>query len=144
MRAPWIGRLFAALALTAGLLAVAPAALAAPPAAAAEPTFNPGRMETVIGTVEAVVRTRASGARAAGVQLRVRTTEGTVPVHVGPAWWSDSQPFQFRRGDKVAVTGSRTPSAGPMVAGTIVRGEDEAIALRDQNGRPLWADSPRR
>ena len=143
MRAPWIGRLIAALAVAAGILAAAPAAVAKP-AGPAEPRFDPARTETVIGTVEAVVRTRAAGARAAGVQLRVRTAEGTVPVHVGPAWWSDRQPFQFRRGDKVAVTGTRQPAAGAVVAGTIVRGEDEAIALHDEQGRPIWAGWDRR
>lgn len=139
MRAPWIGRLLAALAVAVGMIAVAPAAVAKSiAAAAADAGYDPARTETVIGTVEAVVRTRAAGARAAGVQLRVRTADGTVPVHVGPAWWSDRQPFQFRRGDKVAVTGTRAPKAGTLVAGTIVRGEDEAIALRDERGRPLW------
>lgn len=141
MRAKWFGRVLAVLAVAMGMLAATPAATAA---RLADQGYDPARTETVIGTVEAVVRTRASGGRAAGVQLRVRTASGTVPVHVGPTWWSDRQPFQFRRGDKVSVTGSRGTRADTLVAGMIVRGEDEAIALRDVHGRPLWDGSRRR
>lgn len=142
MRTTWIGRLIAVAAVAAGVVVATPVGAAA--AKAAEPAYDPARTETVTGTVEAVVRTRAGGGRAAGVQLRVKTAAGTVPVHVGPAWWSDRQPFQFRRGDKVAVTGSRAATAQALVAGTITRGEDEAIALRDERGRAVWEGWRRR
>ena len=140
MSAPRIGRMLAVMAAAASLIAIAPAAAAAPP----EPGYDPARTETVIGTVEAIVRTRAAGARAAGVQLRVRTPRGTVPVHVGPTWWSDRQPFQFRRGDQVSVTGTRSRAAGTIVAGLIVRGGGDAIALRDAQGRAVWEGWERR
>ncbi len=142
MRVRLIGRLLAVLAVATGLIVAAPAGAAA--ARTADHGYDPRRTETVVGTVEAVVRTRAGGGRVAGVQLRVRTAAGTVPVHVGPTWWSDRQPFQFRRGDKIAVTGSRGTKAATLVAGMIVRGGDEAIALRDEHGRPLWEGWRRR
>lgn len=141
MRTPWIGRLIAVLAVAMGVIVATPAATAARPT---EHRYDPRRTETVVGTVEAVVRTRSAGGRAAGVQLRVRTAAGTVPVHVGPAWWSDRQPFQFRRGDQVAITGSRGTKADMLVAGQIVRGGEDAIALRDAHGRPLWEGWQRR
>ncbi|MDX1638678.1 MAG: hypothetical protein R3281_11960 [Balneolaceae bacterium] len=101
--------------------------------------YNPSTVETIEGEVSEIVYIRKNtGSRIHGVHLVVKTEEGLVPVHLGPAWYVERQ-APFKAGDRVTVVGSRiTFNDEPaVVAARVTRGE-MTLQLRDQDGFPAW------
>ena len=78
-----------------------------------------------------------------GSDIVIETADGTqVEVGTGPGWLT-SQGFELNNGDRVTVKGFWED--GEFKAGEIARqGDGVKIALRDENGRPLWAGTGRR
>ena len=80
---------------------------------------------------------------AGGVHLLVRSGgSDPISVHLGPAWFIDSQGFTIRPGDTVEITGSRVVLDGApiLIARTVVRDGNE-LAVRDEQGWPRWSAS---
>lgn len=101
--------------------------------------YDLNTVETISGEVVAV-ETTAGERGYPGAHLMLKTDGGTLPVHLGPQWHLKDQPLQVKVGDQITVTGSRvTYEEKPaVIAGEITRGND-ALKLRDETGRPLWA-----
>jgi hypothetical protein len=100
--------------------------------------YDPKTVGTLTGEVVAV--RRLEGRRSAGVHLELMTGDGTVAVHLGPAWFLEKERLQIGQGDKVEITGSRVSIGGkPAVIAQVVKKGDTAVALRDMNGVPVWA-----
>lgn len=73
-----------------------------------------------------------------GTHISLKTVDGTMVVHVGPAAYLESQNFSLTQGDEVTVTGSKVhQGANFLIAGEIKKG-DRVLELRDANGFPLW------
>jgi hypothetical protein len=106
--------------------------------------YDPATVVTVTGTVIGEVRVETSRGTP-NVRLALKTADGTVSVHLGPASWIDRQPLRLARGDEVSVTGSRFTFEDKvgLIARSVTRGSDR-LALRDATGRPAWAKPPPR
>jgi hypothetical protein len=104
--------------------------------------FDPATVTTVAGEVTEVHRVEAM--RGQGVHLDLKTADGVLEVHLGPAWFLDSQALKVQKGDKLEVTGSKLQVAGPALIAQVVKRGDASLTLRDANGVPLWARRGRR
>lgn len=102
--------------------------------------FNPNTVETVRGRVVSVEPFTPMQGMSQGRQLLIQTGDETVPVHLGPAWYLNTQELPLAPNDEVEVVGSRMPFAGnsTIIASEIRRG-DERLILRNNQGYPAWS-----
>lgn len=102
--------------------------------------YDPAKVETLAGTIAAIDRRTAWRPGRVGIHLTLKTARETVPVHLGPAWFIDTLEPPLKVGDAVRVKGSRVMIGGKpaIVAASVARGDD-AVDLRDADGRPVWA-----
>lgn len=102
--------------------------------------WDPSKIETVSGTVEAVQTVAPMRGMHNAAVLMVKTSEGTLPVHLGPQWYIERLDLGIQEGDAVEVTGSMTTFEGKpaMIAGELKKG-DQSVVLRDEDGVPAWA-----
>jgi hypothetical protein len=108
--------------------------------------YDTSTVETIHGKTVRVEHVASRTGRSEGVHVILSTEGGgTIPVHLGPAWFVDNQELIVQPGDALAVTGSRVTLDGApaLIARTIVKGEDELV-LRDEAGFPAWSASRRR
>ncbi len=100
--------------------------------------YDPATVVTVSGSVVAENRV-ARGNGHAGVHLILNTSDGQIPVHLGPASWVDGQTLKIATGDEVTVKGSRTTfnDKPVLIAETISKG-GSTLVLRDPRGVPAW------
>ncbi len=119
------------------------------------PLYNTATETTVNGTVEEVQlitpQMRAQGNVATpmcgmcprgwnGTHLSLKTEQGTLIVHVGPAPYLDSKKFTVAKGDELTIVGSKVQYQGSdfLIAKEVRKG-DQVLTLRDANGFPLWS-----
>ena len=77
----------------------------------------------------------------AGVHFMLKTEQETIPVHLGPIHYVESQSIQLKTGDVVEVTGSRVPCDGkPVILAAMVKRGNDVLTLRDLKGRPMWGN----
>ncbi|MGQ9920900.1 MAG: hypothetical protein ACUVRZ_06175 [Desulfobacca sp.] len=104
-----------------------------------EQLYDPKTVVTIQGQVESLESTAAQGRRGASQLLRLKTAEGTVLVHLGPADALAQQNFAPKKGDNLTITGSKlTTGQGPIILAAEVKAGDKTITLRDAQGRPTW------
>jgi hypothetical protein len=102
-------------------------------------TYDARTTATFSGEVAALEQ-RGGGRRGGGVRIELRTSEGTLPVHIGPSWFLEEQGLHVAAGDKLEVTGSRITFDGkPAVIAQVVKRGSTAVALRDIAGIPVWS-----
>ena len=104
-------------------------------------TFDAATLETLSGDVERVEDVTSMGGMSTGVHVILRDAAGeTIPVHLGPAWFLDTQELSFQPGDTLEVTGSRVTLDGnpALIASKVVKDGKELI-LRDAAGIPVWS-----
>jgi len=101
--------------------------------------YNVNTVETIEGDVIDVAnKPSKKNAAMMGVHMVVKTSSGTVPVHLGPVWYM-SQQEAFRKGDHVVITGSRISFNGaPAIVAATVKRNQMTLQLRDRNGFPAW------
>lgn len=104
--------------------------------------FDPATVTSVSGQVEEVQR--LSGRRGEGIHVVLRTSDGALDVHLGPAAFLEKQGLSLAQGDSIEVTGSKVQmgSAPAIIAQTVKKG-DAVVTLRDAQGRPAWAGGRR-
>lgn len=124
-------------------LAVVPVALLAQAGSSAggrrSRIYDPNSEVTVNGTVEDVIS--VPGRRGfSGTHLLVKSNQGTIEVHVGPASYIEHKQFAFAKGDTVEVTGSKVVINGKdaLIAREIKKAGN-TLALRDAAGIPYWS-----
>ncbi len=107
--------------------------------------YNPATVETLTGVVEKVELVSPMKGMSKGVHLVLKTQAGTVPVHLGPAWFINNQEVKVSAGDTVEVKGSRVSFDGKpaIIAAEVTKG-DQTMKLRDSDGVPVWAAWRRR
>ncbi len=102
--------------------------------------YDPNAMETVSGEVVMVGKITPMKGMSYGVRLLVKSGEGEVSVHLGPAWYIENQDVKIVPGDKVEIKGSKITFKGkPALIAAEVKKGDEVLNLRDEAGIPLWA-----
>ena len=106
-------------------------------------TYDPANLETVSGTIVRLDRVRAPGGDEHAVHAQVRTATGTIIVHLGPAWYLETQTCALSTGDRVTIRGSRVTVGGKSrIAAATVRRGAETLVLRDSAGIPYWSAGP--
>lgn len=102
--------------------------------------YDPAKMETLSGTVEAVTEVVPMKGMNSAVAVTVKTDKETIPVHLGPAWYIGRLDTKIEKGDKVEVKGARATFSGkPVIIASEVKKGDNVLALRDNAGVPVWA-----
>lgn len=102
--------------------------------------YNPTTVETISGEVQRVDLISPMKGMSQGVHLAVKTDQGPISVQLGPAWFIENQDMKIQPGDKVEITGSRIVFQGkPAIIAKEVKKGNEVLALRDQNGFPVWS-----
>jgi hypothetical protein len=122
--------------LSFGALAQGGAGGAGPGAQGAR-LFDPTTVATFKGEVAAVAQMGPAGM---GLHLQLKTADGTMAVHLGPAWYLQAKGVAVAVGDAVEIVGSRITFDGQpaLIAQSIVKGS-QTLALRDAQGFPMWA-----
>jgi len=102
--------------------------------------YDPAKVETISGVVEAVNRVVPIKGMDTGVAVTVKTDKETIPVHLGPEWYIGRLDIKIVKGDTVEVKGVRTTFNGKpvIIAGEIKKG-DSVLVLRDASGIPIWS-----
>jgi len=107
--------------------------------------YNPKTVETLGGEVVSVDKFTPGRRMSYGVHLTLKTEKKTIPVHLGPSWYLETQAVTFAPGDKVEVTGSRVTYQGqPTIIAAEVKKDGQVLKLRDAAGIPVWAGQGRR
>ncbi len=102
--------------------------------------YDPKTVETVTGEVTKVEYVTPLKGMSQGVHLLLKTDQGMIHVHLGPAWYVENQDVKIAPKDHVEVKGSRVTIGGtPVVIAAEVRKGDDVLALRDESGVPRWA-----
>lgn len=102
--------------------------------------------ETGARTVKGIITDTYNVKLKDGVEFRqmdVETEQGTIPVHLGPAWYMDeySDRFDANKGRSVSVLGSVATVDGKevLVASEVSNGDGKQhIRLRHPSGIPAW------
>jgi len=107
--------------------------------------YEPARMETIKGTVEAVDMITPLRGMHNAVAIKVKTDRESLAVHLGPEWYIARLDTKIEKGDKVEVKGVRTTFDGKpaLIAAEVRKGED-VLVLRNEAGIPAWAGWRRR
>ena len=105
---------------------------------ASNPNYNKANETTVKGTVTAVSKVESAGVWG-GTLLAIKTDNGILDVHVGPASFLEQNKISFAKGDQIEATGSKATFFGDdaILAREIKKG-NQALTLRDARGFPLW------
>ncbi|WP_273860424.1 hypothetical protein [Photobacterium sp. GSS17] len=102
--------------------------------------YDPQTIESISGDVVSVDKVTLMHGMHYGVHLTVKTAEGNVSVHLGPAWYIENQDVKITPNDKVTIKGSRITFDGqPAMIAIEVRKGNEVLTLRDPEGYPVWS-----
>ena len=105
-----------------------------PHASATVPRYDVGQEGLISGVIYSVMRHPG-----VDVQLTIGVGERSVEVLVAPMEWLDAKRAVFRTGERIAVLGSRYDSGtGEALLARELFTTDQAIVVRDADGRPLW------
>ncbi len=101
--------------------------------------YNAKTIETVMGTVTRIDHLPGRREGMVGIHAILKTGDETLEVHIGPYSYISKQDLRLKVGDAIEVTGSRiiNDDKPAILAAEVKRGE-EVLALRDEQGKPLW------
>lgn len=127
--------------LTATFVALLGAALSAQTTG-----YNAATETSVSGVIRYVVSVAAPDGTV-GVHLELRTSDGPVRVHLGPAMFIGMNNFSFVTDEVVAIRGSKVTRSGETaIWARVVVKDGKSLVLRDDDGTPRWpratADDP--
>jgi len=102
--------------------------------------YDPAKVETVTGTVEAVETSAPMMRMHRAVVLVLKTDKETIPVHLGPEWYIERLDIKILKGDAIKVKGARVSlSDKPVIIAGEIEREGKTLVLRDASGIPVWA-----
>jgi DNA/RNA endonuclease YhcR with UshA esterase domain len=101
--------------------------------------YDPKTEVTMAGTVERVTQETGRQGRL-GTHLVLKSENGAIEVHVGPAHYIASQQFSFAAGDVVEVTGSKIKLQNKdVLLAREIKKEGRTLVLRNAQGVPNWS-----
>ena len=104
--------------------------------------YDPQTVITVHGRVERLLRLPGIGPGGPHEMDHVvilKSDQGNIPVHLGPAWYLSQKRFSPHVGDILEVIGSKiTQNGRTVVVAREVTKNGETLRLRDGQGFPLW------
>lgn len=102
--------------------------------------YNVKTVETIKGKVVNVDAFIPRRGMSHGVHLQVETQKGTIPIHLGPAWYIQNQDIILKPEDKVEIKGSKINFAGePAIIAAEVKKGNMTLVLRSEDGFPVWS-----
>lgn len=124
------------------LLATVPA-LVAGAEAQLKKMFDPQQVVTLQGQIDRLETVTRQGRQAVNNRqtqiAHMRTDQGLVVVHLGPAEFLAQQQFRPQVGDVLDVTGGKvTTRQGEVILATTIQAGAVRYRLRDENGIPVW------
>ena len=103
--------------------------------------YNPQTVVTVKGQVEKLEEVGAMGGGSQDMRhlgAILKTDQGSIMVHLGPAWYLDQQKLALKAGDALEVTGSKvTLNNQPAIIARDLTVNGKTTKLRDDQGFPL-------
>ena len=94
--------------------------------------------KTVSGTIKALVSYPAADG-GVGVHFDLKTAEGIINVHVGPAAYIGQQNAYFMADDEVTIIGARMTTDGTTAIWVkAIQKGSSMLVLRSDNGTPKW------
>jgi hypothetical protein len=110
--------------------------------------YNPQTEVTVKGEVTGLGTCPSMGPGAArGMSYRsatLKTDQGEVTVHLGPAWFMDEQKLALKKGETLEATGSKITQDGrTIILAREVTVNGKKTTLRNEQGIPAWAGQGR-
>jgi hypothetical protein len=98
--------------------------------------YNPQTVTTIKGTVETP---GPQMGRMQHVSWVVKTDQGNITVHLGPARYINQHQIVLKPGDAIEATGSKLEmGGGTMLVAKEVKVGGKTFQLRDDTGLPLW------
>jgi hypothetical protein len=95
---------------------------------------------TVKGTVEDL----KPGPRQ-GTHVILKTSDATLELALGPAWYQTQKKYELGKGDQIEVTGARSQVDNrEVLLVREIRKGSETMTFRDAKGFPMWAGRGRR
>ena len=130
------------LALIIGLLLFAGTSVVAAqdkPAPHESYQYDTANQTKVTGVVEAVNDYKCPVSGTLGSHITVKTSSGTMEVHLAPAAFVNKYELFIHKGDQVEIQGARIIFEGKpsLIAKTVVV-DRVTFSFRDNNGKPLW------
>jgi hypothetical protein len=102
--------------------------------------YDPAKVETVSGTVEAVTQVVPMKGMYSAIALRLKTDKETISIHLGPGWYIERLDTKIDKGDTIEVKGSKVTFADkPALIAAEVKKGDNILVLRDASGIPVWS-----
>jgi hypothetical protein len=102
--------------------------------------YNPATVESLSGEVVSVDKITPMKGMRSGIHLILKTDKGTIPVHLGPAWFIERLDTKIEKGDRIEVKGSKVSIGGkPAIIAAEVKKGESVLVLRDSAGVPVWS-----
>ena len=106
--------------------------------------YDPQKVVTVQGQIEKLETITRQGRQATNSRktqiAHLKTDQGSVVVHLGPAEFLAQQQFRPKTGDVLEVTGGKVNTRkGEVVLANTVKSGSKTFQLRDANGVPVWS-----
>jgi len=103
--------------------------------------YNTSAEARIQGVVQEVQEFYCPVTGETGTHLKVATEKGTLQVHVAPSRFLSGKQWQFVKGDRVEIIGAPISVQGRQgLVARIVRDGSEVVAVRQENGKPLWVE----
>ncbi len=105
----------------------------------AVPRYDPAQEVKVKGEILEVKHYDCPISGTLGAHLALRTTEGTVEVHLAPSAFLAEYEISLAKGDQVEILGAKVTfhEAPALLARRVTRAQNE-YTFRDAKGNPLW------
>jgi len=105
--------------------------------------YDPQTEVTVKGEITELGTCPSMGPGAAqGLSYRsatLKTDQGDMIIHLGPAWYMDEQKLALQKGDTLEVTGAKTTQNGnTVILAREYTKDGKKMVLRDNQGIPVW------
>ena len=80
-----------------------------------------------------------------GMHVILKTSDATLELALGPAWYQTEKKYEIAKGDQIEVTGAKSNVDGRdvLLVREIKKGS-ETMTFRDATGFPMWAGRGRR
>ena len=106
--------------------------------------YDPQKVVTIQGQIEKLETITRQGRQAVNNRktqiAHLRTDQGAVVVHLGPAEFLAWQHFRLQAGDALEVTGGKVNTRkGEVILATTVKSGGKTYQLRDAQGVPVWS-----
>jgi hypothetical protein len=106
--------------------------------------YDPQKVVTVQGQIEKLETITRQGRQATNSRktqiAHLKTDQGTIVVHLGPAEFLAQQQFRPKTGDVLEVSGGKINTRkGEVFLVNTVKSGSRTFQLRDANGLPVWS-----